>query len=120
MDTVAVVGASDKTHRYSNRALRLLLSQGYTAIPVSRSGQDILGLKGYTSVGAIPQPVDTVTVYLSPEKQEPLIQEILAAKPRRVIFNPGAENPAAAAVLAAQGIEVVEACTLVLLTTGQF
>jgi len=120
MSTVAVVGASDKTFRYAHRALRLLLSQGHTPIPVSRSGKDILGLKGYASLGAIAQPIDTVSVYLSPEKQESVIQGILAVKPRRVIFNPGAENPKAAAVLTAHGIEALEACTLVLLTTGQF
>jgi hypothetical protein len=120
MSTVAVVGASDKRHRYAHRALSLLLTQGYTPIPVSRSGKDILGLRGYASLGAIPQPIDTVSVYLSPEKQAAVIQDILAVKPRRVIFNPGAENPKAAAVLAAHGIEALEACTLVLLTTGQF
>ena len=120
MSTVAVVGASDKAHRYAHRALRLLLSQGHTPIPVSRSGKNILGLNSYASLAAIPQPIDTVSVYLSPEKQESVIQSILAVKPRRVIFNPGTENPEAAAVLTAHGIEVLEACTLVLLTTGQF
>ena len=118
--TVAVVGASDKPHRYANRALRMLLAQGYAPIPVSRSGKDILGLKGYSSVGAIPEPVDTVTLYLAADKQGPVVQDILAAKPRRVIFNPGAENPDAASVLGGHGIQTVEACTLVLLSTGQF
>jgi hypothetical protein len=120
MRTVAVVGASEKPERYANRALRMLLSDGFTPIPVSRSGKDILGLKGYASLAAIPDRIDTVTVYLAPEKQTPVIRDILAVRPRRVIFNPGAENPEAAAILARHGIAVVEACTLVLLTTGQF
>jgi uncharacterized protein len=120
MGIVAVVGASEKPERYSNRALRMLLSHGHTAIPVSRLGREILGLTGYASLRAIPGPLDTVTVYLSPEKQTPVIQDILAVVPRRVIFNPGAENPQAADTLARRGIMVVEACTLVLLTTGQF
>ena len=98
----------------------MLLSQGFTPIPVSRSGKDILGLTGYASLAAVPVPIDTVTVYLSPEKQAPVVQDILAVQPRRVIFNPGAENPEAAAVLARHGIDDLEACTLVLLTTGQF
>jgi len=120
MSRVAVVGASAKPERYSNRALRMLQSAGHGPIPVSRLGQDILGLKGFPTVSAIPDPVDTVTMYLSPEKQGPVIQGILARKPRRVIFNPGAENPEAYAALSRHGIEVVEACTLVLLSTGQF
>lgn len=120
MIRVAVVGASDRPGRYSLRALKLLLEAGFAPVPVSRSGKDMLGLKGYASLAAIPDPIDTVTVYLSTEKQAPVIQDILALRPRRVIFNPGAENPEATALLARAGVTVVEACTLVLLTTGQF
>ena len=120
MEIVAVVGASEKPERYANRALRMLLSQGFTPIPVSRSGKDILGLKGYASLAAIPHPVDTVTIYVSPERQTSVLQDLLAIRPRRVIFNPGAENPEAAAALVQAGITVIEACTLVLLSTGQF
>ena len=120
VSTVAVVGASEKPERYAHRALRMLLSYGHEPIPVSKSGRDMLGLKGYASVAAIPVPVEAVTVYLSPAKQAPVIRDILAARPRRVIFNPGAENPDAAATLVTHGIEVVEACTLVLLATGQY
>jgi hypothetical protein len=117
---VAVVGASDNPHRYAFRALRLLRENGYTPIPVSRSGQDILGFPGYASLVAVPVPIDTVTMYVSPERQPPVIADILAVRPRRVIFNPGAENPDAYPALAQAGVEAVEACTLVLLTTGQF
>jgi len=120
VSTVAVVGASRKPERYSNRAVRMLLSHGHAPIPVSKVGHDILGLKGYASLTTIPGPIDTVTVYLSPEKQLPVIRDIVAVRPRRVIFNPGAENPEAADTLARNGIAVVEACTLVLLATGQF
>ena len=117
---VAVIGASEKPERYSNRALRMLLAHGFTPIPVSRSGSDMLGLKGYASLADVRDRIDTVTMYVSPDKQAPVIRDILAIRPRRVIFNPGAENPEAAALLARHGISVVEACTLVLLATGQF
>jgi predicted CoA-binding protein len=120
MKTVAVVGASPKPARYAHRALRMLLEHGFTPVPVSRSGTDVLGLKGYASLRDIPDPVDTVTVYLSPERQVSVVQDILAVRPRRVIFNPGAENASAADALTRQGIDVIEACTLVLLATGQF
>jgi uncharacterized protein len=118
--TVAVVGASEKPERYASRALRMLVTHGYRPIPVSRSGKDILGLKGYASLADIPDRIDTVTMYVSPDKQAPVIRDILAIRPRRVIFNPGAENPQAAALLTQRGIAIEEACTLVLLATGQF
>jgi uncharacterized protein len=118
--TVAVVGASEKPERYASRALWMLVTHGYRPIPVSRSGKDILGLKGYASLADIPDRIDTVTMYVSPDKQAPVIRDILAIRPRRVIFNPGAENPQAAALLTQRGIAIEEACTLVLLATGQF
>ena len=117
---VAVVGASEKPERYANRALRMLISHGFTPIPVSRSGKNILGQKGYAFLADIPERIDTVTMYVSPDKQAPVIRDILAIRPRRVIFNPGAENPNATAILQQHGIAVEEACTLVLLSTGQF
>jgi predicted CoA-binding protein len=119
-NTVAVVGASEKPDRYSNRAVRMLASHGFKPIPVSRSGKDILGQKGYTSLADVPDRIDTVTMYVSPDKQAPVIRDILAIRPRRVIFNPGAENPTATTILQQHGIAVEEACTLVLLSTGQF
>ena len=90
MSRVAVVGASAKPERYSNRALRMLQSAGHTPIPVSRGGQDILGLPGYPTVSAIPDPVDTISMYLSPEKQGPVIRDILAGSKL---------NPAAATIV---------------------
>jgi predicted CoA-binding protein len=119
-ETVAVVGASRKAERYSHRALRMLLEHGYRPAPVSLRGEAILGLPGYASLAAVPSPIHTVTMYLSPEKQAPVLLDILTVRPTRVVFNPGAENPTAYPTLAAHGIAVIEACTLVLLTTGQF
>lgn len=120
MTRVAVIGASANPARYSHRAMRMLQAAGHTPVPVSRLGGDILGFTGYTAVDLIPDPVDTVTIYLSPDKQPAVIRAILERRPRRVIFNPGAENPGVYPQLSAAGIEAVEACTLVLLSTGQF
>jgi len=120
MSTVAVIGASAKPARYSNRAMRMLQAHGHVPVPVSRTGEDVLGVKGYASLRDVPERADTVTMYLSPERQAPVIEDVLAVRPRRVIFNPGAENPDAYSRLAQQGIQIVEACTLVLLSTGQF
>jgi hypothetical protein len=66
------------------------------------------------------QELDTVTIYLNKDNQKNYYDFILAQHPKRVIFNPGAENPEFEKILTQHNIQVVEACTLVLLSTGQF
>lgn len=119
-ERVAVVGASAKSWRYSNRAIRMLLDHGHTPVPVSASGHPVENLPGYRSLRDVPGVVDTVTMYVGAPRQAPIVPDILAARPRRVIFNPGAENPESYPRLEERGIQVLEACTLVLLSTGQF
>lgn len=118
--TVAVLGASPKPDRYAYRAMQMLRQHGHRAIPVNPAFDEILGDKCYRSVADVPGPIDTVTMYLGKQRSDPLIGEIVAAKPRRIIMNPGAENDVLAAKAEAAGIEVEEACTLVLLQTGGF
>ncbi len=117
---VAVLGASAKPERYSNKAVKLLVKKGYTVFPVHPSLSEIDGIPVYRSLTDVQSSLDTVAVYVSPELSNHMRDEILQAKPRRVIFNPGAENPILARELQQAGIEVVNACTLVMLTTGQF
>jgi hypothetical protein len=118
--TVAVLGASNKPERYSFKAVRMLREKGHTVLPVHPALAHVDGLPVWPSLKAIPEAVDTVTLYLSPKNQEPIMEELLHCAARRVIFNPGTENPKLAERLRAQGKHVVHACTLVLLTTGQF
>jgi len=66
------------------------------------------------------QNIDTVTLYLNPKNQKEYYQQIVDLNPRRVIFNPGTENPEFYEILENAGIEVEVACTLVLLATGQY
>lgn len=68
----------------------------------------------------MPGPIDTVTLYLGEARSDPLIEEIIAVKPRRIIMNPGAENDRLDSEASAAGIEVVHGCTLVMLKTRQF
>jgi predicted CoA-binding protein len=117
---VAVLGASPKPERYSHQAVVRLRAKGHAVFPVNPGVAEMLGLKVYARLADISVALDTVTVYLSPDKSTALADEIVAARPRRVMLNPGAENPALAEVLRQQGIEVVDACTLVLLRTEQF
>ncbi|MBA3882689.1 MAG: CoA-binding protein [Chthoniobacterales bacterium] len=120
LETVAVLGASPKSHRYAYRAMQMLRQHGHRAIPVNPAFDEILGEKCYPSIGDIPDKVETVTMYLGKQRSDPLIEEIVRAKPRRIIMNPGAENDDLATKAEAAGIEVDYACTLVLLQTGGF
>jgi len=117
---VAVLGASGNPERYSYQAVKLLSEHEYGVFPVHPSGKPVHGITCYPSLGAIPNPLDTITVYLSEKNATPLIEDIIAGRPRRVILNPGAENAALTSRCIAAGIQVQEACTLVLVRTGQF
>lgn len=117
---VAVLGASDKPDRYSFKAVQLLRRKGHAPYPVHPLLKEIDGLPVYDSLRAIPDPIDTITVYLSARSQEAVAEDIVRRGARRVVFNPGAENPVLADRLRQQGVAVLDACTLVLLTTGQF
>lgn len=119
-ETVAILGASPKPNRYAYKALELLHQYGHRTVPINPSFEEILGEKCYPTISDAPGPIDTVTLYLGEARSNPLIDEIINAKPRRIIMNPGAENPSLAERAEEAGIEVVEGCTLVMLRTGQF
>lgn len=119
-ETVAVLGASPKRERYSNQAIRMLRDYGHTVLPVNPAQAEIEGLPVTARIDDLPRGIDTVTFYLSPAHSAPLQDALLALRPKRAIFNPGAENPELERALEDAGIRVEEACTLVLLRTGQF
>ena len=118
--TVAVLGASTNPERYSNKAVRLLREHGHRVIPVNPAQEVIEGLPAMHALGDIHEAVDTLTLYMAPTHLVALTDSIVAMKPGRVIFNPGTEDPALQARLDDAGIRWEEACTLVLLRTGQF
>ena len=118
--SVAVLGASPKEERYSYKAVKMLTEHGFKAIPVHPAGHTVLGIPGKKSLEEISESVDTLTMYVGASISDKELDHILALKPRRVVFNPGAENQALAQKLREAGIEVVEACTLVMLQTDQF
>jgi len=119
-EIVAVLGASPKPDRYAYRATEMLRSFGHRPIPVNPAFDEVLGDKCYPSIADIPESIDTVTMYLGQQRSDPLVDEIVARKPRRIILNPGAENDNLARKAEAAGIEVVEGCTLVMLQTNSF
>lgn len=120
MENVVVIGASENDERYSNKAMKMLAEYGHNPIPVAPARQTILDRKVYDRASDVTEKVDTVTMYVGPARQQGLIEQIIGLVPKRVIFNPGTENPAAYDQLQAAGIEVIEACTLVMLRTRQF
>ncbi len=119
-ERVVIVGASDNPGRYSHKALLLLSRHGHEVVPVHPLLAEIEGVKVVSDLSAITGKVDTVTMYVGPAISAGLTEKLTALKPGRVIFNPGAENAALAASLEKAGIVCEEACTLVLLNTGQF
>ena len=119
-ETVAILGASPKPDRYAYKAFQLLREYGHRPIPVNPAFDEVLGEKCYPTIAEAPKPIDTVTMYLGEARSNPLIDEIIATKPHRIIMNPGAENFALAEKAEEAGIEVVEGCTLVMLRNGQF
>ena len=120
VETVAVLGASPKPDRYAYRAMQMLRQFGHRAIPVNPAFPEILGETCYARLADLPDSVDTVTMYLGKQRSDALIDDILAAKPKRIIMNPGAENDELARKAEAAGIEPVYDCTLVMMQTGSF
>lgn len=117
---VAVLGASPKPDRYSYKAMVLLAEHGFAPIPVHPARHAVNGVTGVKSLSDITEKIDTLTMYVGESISNGEHDRILALHPRRVIFNPGSENVALAEKLAKAGIEVVEACTLVMLSSEQF
>ncbi len=121
-ERVVIVGASPKPDRYAHKALMALRRHGHEVVPVNPTlGLDeIEGIPVVHDVGDVSGKVDTVTMYVGEKTSAGMTDKLVALKPRRVIFNPGAENQALAKALTAAGIESEAACTLVMLATDQF
>lgn len=118
---VIILGASDNVERYSNKALKMLTEKGHLAIPVHPKLDYIESIKVYSSLKEIDDDqIDTLTIYVNPQISSSMQAEIIDLNPKRVIFNPGSENPELQSKLNEKGIETLEACTLVMLSTEQF
>ena len=114
-----VLGASENPGRYSYLAVKKLLSKGQEVLAIGKQAGNVDGV--VISKEHIDTPdVDTVTLYLNPAHQQAYYNYILSLKPRRIIFNPGAENEELEQLAKGAGIKTMEACTLVLLSTGQY
>jgi predicted CoA-binding protein len=120
MDLITLVfGASIKPNRFSNRALKLLKEYGHSVAAIGGRENEVDNTKiliGHPSL----ENIDTITMYMQESRQAEHEQYLLSLNPRRIIFNPGAENISLATLAREQGIEVVEACTLVMLQSDDY
>jgi len=114
-----VTGASKKRHRYSNIATERLLEYDHEVVPIGLRPDRIHRLQ-IMPYGTPVENVHTITMYLGAKNQKEHYDYFLSLKPKRIIFNPGAENDELADLAEEHDIEVVEACTLVMLSTGQY
>ncbi|MEZ5174335.1 MAG: CoA-binding protein [Bacteroidia bacterium] len=115
-----ILGASTNPDRYSFIAARRLLAAGHEIAMVGKSGGEIAGNPILKDVEEITNQVDTITLYLNPAHQVPYYDAIIRLSPRRIIFNPGTENPELERMAAKNNIEILNACTLVLLSTNSY
>jgi len=120
MDNITLVlGASLKPERYSNRAIHALIDNNYSVMAFGLRAGNIRGVEVHNK---LPQKIvmDTVTLYLNPGRQKEYYSYLVDLKPRRVIFNPGTENFELISILEKEGIITEIACTLVLLSIGNY
>jgi len=114
-----VIGASPNTDRYSYKATISLQQHKHTVYPIGIRNGKINDLDIITTKPIIDN-INTVTLYVGPDNQPAWFDYIFSLNPKRIIFNPGTENPEFEALAISKGIEVLDACTLVLLSINQY
>ena len=114
-----VIGASTKPERYAYKAITMLVDKGHSVLAIGQNKGEVAGIAIRTK--NIPlKNIDTVTLYLNALRQRDYYNYIIETNPKRVIFNPGTENPEFYQLLRSNNIQVEIACTLVLLATNQY
>jgi len=119
MKKTVVLGASPNPDRYSYKAIQALVEHGVETMALGIKEGTVSGVQIAKELDVL-SDIDTVTLYVGPENQMQWRDAILKMRPRRVIFNPGTENPSFEQILKNEGIDVERACTLVLLATNQY
>ena len=114
-----VLGASPNPSRYSYLAMNRLKQKGHDVVAIGTREATVNGITIEKEKKEF-ENVDTVTLYLNPQRQQEYQDYILSLHPKRIIFNPGTENDELWQKAKDAGIQPVEACTLVMLSTGQY
>ena len=119
MKPTVVIGASPNADRYSYKATESLQKHQHTVYPIGIRKGNINDLEIITDKPAL-KDIDTVTLYVGPDNQAEWMDYVFSLNPKRIIFNPGTENPEFEKLATTKGIEATEACTLVLLSINQY
>ena len=121
MKKVLVVGATENPSRYAFFASKRLVESGFELVPIGIKKGTVFG-KPILDLRSKPQleGIDTITLYIGPNHQEEWMEYLISLRPKRIIFNPGTESEEFYQRASRAGIEVLPACTLVMLSTGQF
>ncbi|MFP4622179.1 MAG: CoA-binding protein [Bacteroidales bacterium] len=119
MKKVMVLGATPNKRRFAHTCVKSLIRYGYEVVPVGIKEGEINGKKIIPGKPQV-RDIHTVTIYLNDRNQKEYYDYLLSQNPRRIIFNPGAENPHLKELARKKDIEVVEDCTLVMLNSGSF
>ncbi len=120
-ENIVILGISDSPDRYSFMAYEMLLQNGFKSLyGVSPKTPTLPNIKIVKTLSEITVPVHTLTLYVSPQISNNQVEEILKLAPTRIIMNPGTENSNLANLAKSKNIEVIMACTLVMLRTNQF
>ncbi|MCF6356619.1 MAG: CoA-binding protein [Draconibacterium sp.] len=114
-----VIGGSENPARYSNMAIRALRKNDVEVVSIAKRVGKVLDVEIQTNFPK-DENIHTVTMYIGAQRQPEYYNQLLELKPKRVIFNPGAENDYFTEILENKGIETIVGCTLVMLSTGQF
>ena len=114
-----VLGASKNPQRYSYLAMHKLKAYGHPVMAIGKREGSVNNIEIVTGTPPF-KDVDTVTLYLNPINQKPYYDYIISLNPKRIIFNPGTENDELVSLAREKGIEVLDACTLVMLSTNQY
>lgn len=114
-----VLGASENPARYSNLAINRLKNKQHPVVAIGKKKGAVAGVTIETEMNPW-SDIDTVTLYLNPALQKEYYDYIISLHPKRIIFNPGTENDELSELARHQGIQSIQACTLVMLSTGQY
>jgi len=114
-----ILGATPDSSRYAYLAANRLVRTGHPIVNVGIKKGEVAGVK-IENAEEVHSDIDTITLYIGPQNQPPLYDYILATNPKRIIFNPGTENPELRRMAREKGIETLSACTLVMLSTGEY
>ena len=114
-----VIGASTNPQRYANMAIKMLCGHNIETVAIGLKKGFVDSVEIQTGMPAF-KDIHTITLYLGTDRQKPLYEYMISLRPKRIIFNPGTENQELTQLASAAGIEAVEACTLVLLRTGNY